>query len=146
MRTNRNIPLPNKSYAFTLVEMLAVIVLIGLLAVFVVPRVLERVGPAKHATAVTQIVQLQSLLSLFNQDIGRYPSQSEGLEALLECPPGLSDKWKGPYGSKRHLTDPWGNSFEYRQPGTQNKPYDIICHGADGLLGGEGDKADISNE
>ena len=130
--------------AFTLVEVLAVIMLIGLLAVFIVPQILQKVNPAKQSVATSQIANLEQILSLFEQDCGRYPDQSEGLQALVQGPPSLP-KWKGPYCSEKQLIDPWGNPYQYQRPGARNAEYDIYTLGADGQTGGDGMAADIYN-
>ena len=142
-RSHRNHKTP--APGFTLVEVLAVIMLIGLLAVFIVPQILQRVNPAKQSVARAQIANLEQILALFEQDCGRYPDQSEGLQALVQVPPALA-KWKGPYCKDKQLTDPWGNGYQYQRPGTRNVEYDIYSLGADGQAGGDGMAADIYND
>ncbi|MBN1436874.1 MAG: type II secretion system major pseudopilin GspG [Sedimentisphaerales bacterium] len=131
--------------AFTLIEVLAVVVLLGLLAVFIVPQILNRITPAKRSIAVAQIANLQQFISAFEQDTGRFPEQSEGLGALVEQPAGLAS-WAGPYCGESQLIDPWKNPYVYNRPGQHGRPYDIICYGADGQQGGEDADADIISE
>lgn len=132
---------------FTIIEVLVVILLISLLAVFMVPRYLEKAEAGKRTAAQAQIAVVEQHLSAFMMDCGRYPSQSEGLEALRNAPPGLAEKWKGPYGKQSDLIDPWGNSFIYIRPGEKNpNSFDIVCCGSDGQRGGEGGNADMYND
>ena len=130
---------------FTLIEVLAVVVLLGLLAVFIVPQILNRVTPAKQSIAVAQIANLQQLISVFEQDMGRFPEQSEGLRALVEQPAGETT-WKGPYCGESQLMDPWNNPYVYNCPGQHGRPYDIISYGADRQQGGEEASADIVSQ
>lgn len=126
---------------FSLIELIVVLVILGLLATIVGPSVMSRLGKGKADIARVQIDNLEGALSLFRFDIGRYPNTSEGLMALVENP-GIQN-WSGPYLEKKRVpVDPWGRDYEYRCPG-QNGDYDIICYGADGVEGGEGDNADI---
>lgn len=131
--------------AFTLVEILAVIVLIGLLAVFVVPPFFQKIEPAKAKIAKAQIMELDSAVAGFFTDCSRFPDQSEGLRALLAAPAGLENKWAGPYCKETQLKDPWGFDLTYQRPGTNNLAFDIISRGADGQPGGEGPNADVFN-
>ena len=131
--------------AFTLVEILAVIVLISLLAAFVVPRYFDSVEKARPNLARAMIAQLDNHLAMFFQDCGRYPTQGEGLDALVTAPQGLTGKWTKPYCKASDLTDPWGNPFAYVTPGKNNSTYDVISYGRDGQAGGEGFDADMDN-
>ena len=126
---------------FSLIELIVVLVILGLLATVVGPSVMSRLGKGKADIARVQIDNLEGALSLFRFDIGRYPNTSEGLMALVENP-GMQN-WSGPYLEKKRVpVDPWGREYEYRSPG-QNGDYDIICFGADGVEGGDGDNTDI---
>jgi len=126
---------------FSLIELIVVLVILGLLATIVGPSVMSRLGKGKADIARVQIDNLEGALSLFRFDIGRYPNTSEGFTALIESP-GIQN-WSGPYLEKKRVpVDPWGREYEYRSPG-QNGDYDIICYGADGVEGGEGDNVDI---
>ncbi len=131
-----------KTNGFTLIELLVVLVILGLLAGLVGPQVLRHLGGAKSDTAQLQISELGAGLDLFHLEVGRYPSGSEGLEALVESPPSVMN-WHGPYLKKRQVPkDPWGNEYHYRFPG-ENGPYDLYSYGADNAEGGEGDNRDI---
>jgi general secretion pathway protein G len=127
---------------FTLIELLVVLVILGLLAGLVGPQVLRHLGGAKSDTAQLQISELGAGLDLYHLEVGRYPSSNEGLQALVEAPPSVSN-WHGPYLKKSTLPkDPWGNAYNYRYPG-DNGPYDLYSYGADNAEGGEGDNRDI---
>ncbi len=127
---------------FTLIELLVVLVILGLLAGLVGPQVLRHLGGAKSDTAQLQISELGSGLDLFHLEVGRYPSSSEGLQALVEAPPSV-DNWHGPYLKKSKVPkDPWGNDYVYAYPGDHG-PYDLYSYGADNAEGGEGDNRDI---
>jgi general secretion pathway protein G len=129
---------------FTLIELLVVLVILGLLAAFVAPQVLNYLGKAKTDAANAQIVNIAGILDLYRLDVGRYPSQDEGLEALLEAPPDAT-RWNGPYVRRRDaLTDPWGSLYEYRFPG-EHAAFDLFSLGADQNEGGEGENQDITS-
>jgi len=128
--------------AFTLIELLVVLVILGLLAGLVGPRVLKYLGGAKSDTAQLQIEELGAGLDLFHLEVGRYPNNDEGLEALASAPAGVSG-WNGPYLKKREVPkDPWGNDYRYKYPG-DNGDYDLWSLGRDNADGGEGEDADI---
>lgn len=136
--------LTNKSAikGFTLIELLVVLVILGLLAGLVGPRVLSYLGGAKSDTARLQIAEFGAGLDLFYLEIGRYPTTDEGLTAMIEKPSDLSN-WNGPYLKKKSIPkDPWGNDYIYQSPG-ENGPYDLYSFGMDGTEGGEGDNKDI---
>lgn len=127
---------------FTLIELLVVLVILGLLAGVVGPRVMKHVGESKSKTAKIQIADLGATLDLFSLENGRYPTSQEGLEALVEKPAGLSS-WNGPYLKKNKVPlDPWGNPYQYQSPG-QHGDYDLYSLGADNANGGDGDNRDI---
>jgi general secretion pathway protein G len=127
---------------FTLIELLVVLVILGLLAGLVGPQVLRHLGGAKSDTAQLQISELGAGLDLFHLEVGRYPSSSEGLQALVEAP-STATNWHGPYLKKSTLPkDPWGNEYIYAFPGDHG-PYDLYSYGADNAEGGEGDNKDI---
>jgi general secretion pathway protein G len=129
---------------FTLVEMLVVIAIIGLVMGLVGPRVLSYLGEAKVKAAKIQIESFSSALDLFFMDVGRYPSASEGLTALVERPAD-APVWNGPYLKNASVpTDPWGHIYLYRVPGEKG-PYQIVSLGSDGQEGGTGTAADIGN-
>jgi general secretion pathway protein G len=129
---------------FTLVELLVVLAILGLLAGLVGPQVMKFLGSSKTKTAGLQIEDLGATLDLYRLEVGRYPSTSEGLSALVSDP-GNAPNWNGPYLKKSEVPkDPWGNDYQYRAPG-QNGPYDIWSLGSDGQEGGDGEAQDIQS-
>ena len=129
---------------YTLVELLVVITIIGLIVALVGPRVLGYLGDSKVKTAKIQIQGFSSALDLFYLDAGRYPSSSEGLNALVQRPGNVST-WNGPYLKGGTVpVDPWGKAYIYRAPG-QHGPFDIVSLGSDGQEGGTGNAADITS-
>ncbi len=136
VRTRRDVS------GFTLVELLVVLLILGMLAGLVGPRVMKYVGDSKGKTARLQIEDLSAGLDMYRLDIGRYPSAAEGLLALVENP-GNQPGWQGPYLKKKIVPkDPWGNDFQFSSPG-QHGEYDLISLGADNSVGGEGEGRDI---
>jgi general secretion pathway protein G len=133
---------------FTLIELLVVILIISMLAGFVAPPVLKRLGKAKTDLAKPRMAVIENAIKSFEFDCGRLPDESEGgLEALLVAPPDMEGKWAGPYLKKSQLLDPWGNEYQYLSEGQVNVgSFDLICLGADGQEGGEGENADIVND
>jgi general secretion pathway protein G len=132
----------HKVRGFTLIELLVVLVILGLLAGLVGPRVLKYLGGAKTDTAALQIDELGAGLDLFHLEVGRYPTTDEGLVALSTEPTGV-DNWNGPYLKKKDIPDdPWGNSYHYRAPG-ENGDYDLYSLGRDNADGGDGEDADV---
>ena len=129
---------------FTLIELLVVLVILGLLMSVVGPRVMKYVGGAKTDTARMQIEELAGALDMYHLEVGRYPTQDAGLQALIEQPAG-EKRWKGPYLRKAKVpSDPWGHDYVYRFPG-QHGAFDIYSLGADGQIGGEGEDAEIGS-
>ena len=129
---------------FTLVELLVVIIILGLLAGLVGPRLFGRVGQSKQAAARAQIELLGAALDQFRLDIGRYPLTAEGLEALVKNP-GVTTGWDGPYLKKSEIPrDPWGQPYQYKAPGDHGD-YDLWSYGADNAPGGEGENADSTS-
>ncbi len=140
-------PRPRESYrarGFTLLELMVVLLILALLATIAAPQVMKHLAKAKAETAKIQVDALTASVNYFQLDTGRYPTDQEGLEALIERPAN-EVKWDGPYVQKRDsLTDPWGRPYLYKQPG-QHRDVDIFTLGADGKEGGEGDARDIGN-
>lgn len=127
---------------FTLLELLVVLTILGLLAVIATPRVLQYLSGAKSKTAAIEVEQLGSALDLYRLDMGRYPTEQEGIEALVKRPSD-AEHWNGPYVKKKEmLIDPWGEPFHYRIPG-QHGSYDLYSLGADKQEGGDGENKDI---
>ena len=138
-----------KDEAFTLVELLVVIVIISMLGAFVGPKVFKAIGKSKRDLAPSRLALVGSALERFAIDCDRYPDDSEGLEVLLVMPDDetLEGKWNGPYLKRSLLVDPWDNPIVYLSEGEINVgSYDLISLGADGEPDGEGDNADIINE
>jgi general secretion pathway protein G len=126
---------------FTLMEILVVVIIIGLLAALVGPRLFGKVSLAKQKAAKAQIELFGTALDTFRLDIGKYPTTEEGLKALREKPSG-AEGWQGPYLPKEIPVDPWGKAYVYKSPGQQGD-YDLISYGLDGAEGGEGENLDI---
>lgn len=131
---------------FTLVEILVVVVILGLLATLVIPRVVGRGEEAKRTATVVQIRALEQALDLYKLDNGFYPTTEQGLEALVSKPSGMPEPMnfrKDGYMKKVHV-DPWGRPYVYRSPGEHGET-DILSFGPDGAEGGEEDDRDITN-
>jgi general secretion pathway protein G len=129
---------------FTLIELLVVLVILGLLAAFAAPQVLKYLGSAKTDAANAQVQNIASILDLYRLEVGSYPAEADGLEALVE-PPGDAPRWNGPYVKRRDtLIDPWGRMYEYRMPG-EHGDYDLYSLGADQTEGGEGEDQDVTS-
>ena len=126
---------------FTLVEILVVIIIIGLLAALVGPKLFGKVSMAKLKAAKAQIELFGTALDAFRLDVGRYPTTEEGLKALREKP-SATENWLGPYLPKEIPVDPWGKAYVYRSPG-EHGDYDLIAYGLDGTEGGEGENQDV---
>jgi len=120
-----------KRNAFTLIELMLVVIIIGVLASLVMPRLAGRAEKARRAAASADIdANIPSALDLYDMDTGSYPSR---LEDLLEKPAGV-DNWDGPY-VKKLSKDPWGNDYIYRSPGEHSRDYDLSSAGKDGIAG-----------
>lgn len=130
---------------FTLLEMLVVLVIVGLLASLVGPKLFGKVDSSKVQTAQTQVKMLKGALETFRLDVGRYPSTAEGLAALQSAPQEERARtiWKGPYLDGDVPLDPWGAPYQYALPGGGNNPFALYSLGADGKRGGEGTDADV---
>ncbi len=139
----RRAAMRRRSGGFTLLELLVVLVILGLLSSLVGPAVLNQLGGAKSKTAALQIGDLEQALEMYKLDVGRYPTTSDGLEALVSKPAGASG-WNGPYLKGKVPQDPWKQDYVYKYPGERSE-LDIISYGANGVPGGEGEDADIGN-
>lgn len=131
---------------FTLIELIVVIVILGILAALIIPKIIGRTSDAKVGAAKTDLATLSSALSQFRLDTGRYPTTEEGLNALVTPPSDVADKVKGSYIAKLPK-DPWGNDYIYKYPGDSGSDsYILESYGSDGAEGGTGDAADIQAE
>jgi general secretion pathway protein G len=127
---------------FSLMELLVALVILALVMGIVAPRVIGYLSRAKSQTAEAQVKNIQGALDLFLMDVGRYPTETEGLEALMEAPAG-SAGWAGPYLDEEAVpTDPWGKPYLYAstEDGLRVRVYSL---GRDGTEGGEGEDADV---
>ncbi|WP_425430007.1 type II secretion system major pseudopilin GspG [Desulfamplus magnetovallimortis] len=144
----RKISLPPKNMGFTLIELMVVVVILGVLASLIVPRLMGRTDDAKIVKAKVDISAIETALKLYRLDNGRYPTTEQGLSALVEEPSTepLPVKWpqNGYLDRGQVPKDPWGMEYLYLSPGV-HREYDIISYGADGAPGGEGIDADIKS-
>jgi general secretion pathway protein G len=135
---------------FTLIELMVVIVIIGILATLLIPRIMERPEEARRIKAKMDMKTLESALKLYKLDNGTYPTTEQGLEALIKRPETepVPRRWRegGYLETKRLPLDPWGNVYIYISPAPDGSDYEIISYGADGQPGGEGKNADISSK
>ena len=128
----------------TLIEILVVLVLIGVVMGIVGSKFIGQGEEAKRKAAKIEINQIGNTLDLFKLEVGRYPTTSEGLQALITAPSGVAS-WNGPYWKNGTIPkDPWGNEYKYTSPGAKG-PYDIVSYGSDGKEGGDGPAKDITN-
>lgn len=133
-----------RSTGFTLIELLVVLAIIGLLAGLVGPQVMQHLGGAKTKAARVQIEDLAGALDMYKMDVGRYPSTSEGLQALVERP-SSARTWNGPYLRKNKIPqDPWAYDYHYASPGEHGR-FDLSSLGADNATGGEGEDQDVNS-
>jgi general secretion pathway protein G len=133
---------------FSLIELMVVVIILGILAMYIGPKLMGRTEQAKEVQARVQIEGLETALKLYKLDNGVYPTTEQGLQALVESPDAenVLQNWrKGGYLEKGKVPkDPWGNEFIYLSPGIQGD-YDITSYGADGVPGGEDENKDINS-
>jgi general secretion pathway protein G len=142
MNYKKRIKILKDNAGFTLIELMVVIIILGILATLVGPKMFGRVGEAKQKAAAVQIELFGTALDSLRLDAGRYPTTAEGLDALVAPVSGL-DEWNGPYLKKNRIpSDPWNNPYVYESPGI-NGDYDLISYGADKMSGGEKENGDI---
>jgi general secretion pathway protein G len=131
--------------AFTLIEIMVVVVILGILAATLIPQFIGTTHDAKVSAAKAHVAELESAVDRFYIHMDRYPTMDEGLRVLVDPPMGDDKKWRGPY-IRELRRDPWGNPYQYRIPGIHHPAsFDIWSRGADGVDGGEGQGADIGN-
>lgn len=131
---------------FTLIEIMVVVVIMGVLAALVVPKLLNRAGESKIAAAKVDIATIMQAMKLYKLDNQRYPTTEQGLQALIEKPTGgpAANGWKAGGYVEKMPKDPWGNQYQYLSPGIKGE-IDVFSYGADGQPGGTGDDADIGS-
>jgi general secretion pathway protein G len=137
---------PRRAAGFTLIEILVVVVIIGILAAIVAPRIMSRIDDAQIAKARQDIRVYETALNLFRMDNYKYPTTDQGLTALVQQPadPGIRNWKQGGYVDSLKK-DPWGYDYQYVYPGTHGTEYDLFTLGADNQPGGEGINADVGN-
>lgn len=135
-----------RSQGFTLIEVMVVVVILGILAAIIVPKVMDRPDAARVTKAQNDLRAIESALNLYRLDNFHYPTTDQGLQALVERPTGTPEaqNWKAGGYLDRLPVDPWGKPYQYLQPGRQGE-IDIFSLGADGRPGGEGYNGDIGN-
>jgi len=127
----------------SLLEIMVVLAIIALVAGLAAPRVMQNFGRAKTQAAEVQLNAVKGALQLYYIDVGRYPTEAEGLQALVRAPSGVTG-WQGPYVDKAEdVQDPWGRDFLYRQPG-KDAVFDLFTYGRDGYPGGTSEDSDIT--
>ncbi len=139
-------PSNSRSLGFTLIEVMVVIVILGVLAALIVPKVMSRPDEARITAAKQDIGSIVQALKLYKLDNMRYPSTEQGLQALVKKPTSapVPSNWKGNGYLEKLPKDPWGNAYQYLQPGLRGE-IDVMSLGADGAAGGEGSDADIGS-
>lgn len=125
---------------FTLMELLIVIMIIGLLASLVAPKMFSKVDSTQRKTAAAQMQMFETALDTYRLDLGSYPARLEELVTSTRS------GWDGPYLPKAVPLDPWGKPYVYQSPGPNGEPYTLMSYGKDGQPGGEGDNADIIHQ
>jgi general secretion pathway protein G len=131
---------------YSLLEILIVLAIIALIVALVGPRLFAQLDHAKVTTARVQVKSLETALQTMELDIGRYPTQSEGLALLVDADRKATPGWNGPYLSSGLPNDPWGHAYVYDPPTDRSHPPRVHSLGADGKPGGEGDAADIYSD
>lgn len=138
----------SRNLGFTLLEMLVVMVIIGLLAGLVGPRIFGKVDSSKVQTTQVQIKMIESALQIMRLDVGTLPDGETAMRWLVRAPeePNARAVWKGPYLDGQIPVDPWNNPYQIVSPGPDGKPFSVLSYGADGKPGGEGLNSDIMSK
>lgn len=141
-------PRPKTARGFTLLELLVVMVIVGLLAGLVGPRIFGKLDTTKVQTAQTQIKMLESAVNMYRIDVGGLPQKSDKLDFLVSAPsePGGPGKWNGPYIEGKVPNDPWEKPYNYVFGDKNGRAFTITSYGADGQPGGEGLNADVTSD
>lgn len=128
---------------FTLIEAIVVVLILGVLAAVIAPRLISRVGQSKQSVAATNAATLASAVTQFSIDHRRLDS-GDDITIVWDRPSDIAeDKWEPYVQSQEAMIDPWGNQYILRIPGEKNLDFDVVSYGADGKAGGEGENADI---
>ena len=133
----------NRRQGFTLLELLVVVLIIGLLTGIVAPRFLAHIQRSEVTAAKAQIDALDKALQAYRIDMGRYPSDGEGLRSLVVAPASGEGRWRGPYLKGDLPLDPWGSAYVYRASSPRGRDFELYSLGRDRAPGGQGDDADI---
>lgn len=143
MKKSYNMAAVARQQGFTLIEVMAVIVILGVLAALVVPSVMGKVDTSKIKTTKISMQAIAGELDQFKMDNNRYPTTQEGLDALINQPASAKNWPQGGYIKGGNIKDGWDNDFQYVSPGTNGRPFDLYSFGGDGKDGGEDNDADI---
>lgn len=132
---------------FTLIEVMVVVVILAILAAIIVPRILSRPDQARQVAAKQDIIAIENAMELYKLDNGFYPSNNQGISALVTRPTGdpVPQNWNGPYLKGSTPKDPWGHTYHYKNPGSHGNDIDIFTYGANNQAGGTGTDATIGN-
>lgn len=134
-----------RNEGYTLLELMVVILILALIISIAAPKVIGYFGKSKTRAAEIQISNIISSLSLYRLDVGTYPTETQGLKSLVDCPQGVKN-WDGPYLTRRDgIIDPWGQAYIYKLSGSDNHVV-VMSYGADGKVGGAGEDQDITSE
>ncbi len=136
-----------RARGFTLIEVMVVVVILGVLAALIVPRVVGRQEDARIVAAKQDIATIKQALKLYYLDNQKFPSTEQGLKALVQKPDAapVPPNWKAGGYLEKLPVDPWQHPYQYLSPGVRSSEFDVFSYGADGLPGGEGPNADIGS-